>query len=91
MASSVFIPISSSNTTGSGSVVLATSPTIATPTITSPTLVTPVLGVATGTSVNLSGDCRAATFHVGATAGADFGPAAVASITVVKGIVTAIS
>src|SRR4051812_41567645 len=32
-------------------------------------LTTPVLGVATGTSVNLSGNCRAASFNAGATAG----------------------
>lgn len=44
----------SNGTTGSGAVVLATSPTITTPTITSPTLVTPVLGAATGTSLSLS-------------------------------------
>ncbi len=55
------------------------------------TLTTPVLGVATGTSVNLSGDCRAATYHVGATAGASGTGSTIASITVVNGIVTAIS
>jgi hypothetical protein len=58
---------------------------------TSVTLTTPVLGVATGTSVNLSGDCRAATYHVGATAGASGTGSTIASITVVNGIVTAIS
>lgn len=59
---------------------------------TSPTLVTPVLGVASGTSVDLSGDCKAATFHVGATAGADGGPfTTITGITVVKGIITAIA
>ncbi len=58
---------------------------------TSVTLTTPVLGVATGTSINLSGDCRAATYHVGATAGASGTGSTIASITVVNGIVTAIS
>lgn len=45
---------------------------------------------ATGNMV-VTGDVKAATYHVGASAGVDFGPAAVASITVKKGIVTAIS
>ena len=61
-------------------------------TITSPTLVTPVLGVATGTSVNLSGNCRAASFNAGATAGATAGPfTTVASINVIGGIVTTLT
>ena len=44
----------STATTGSGNVVLATSPALTTPTLTSPTLVTPSLGSATGTSLQLS-------------------------------------
>ncbi len=40
------------SSTGTGSVVLASSPTLTNPTLTSPTLVTPTLGVATATSVN---------------------------------------
>ena len=58
---------------------------------TTPTLVTPVLGVATGTSVNLSGNCRAASFNVGATAGADGTGTVITAITVTKGIVTSIT
>lgn len=38
--------------TGTGKVVLDTSPTIVTPTLNTPTLVTPILGVATATSIN---------------------------------------
>lgn len=67
--------------TGTGAVVFANTPT----------LVTPALGAATGTSVNLSGDCRAATYHVGATAGADGTGSVITAITVAKGIVTAIT
>ncbi len=68
--------------TGSGALVFADTPT----------LVTPVLGAATGTSVNLSGNCRAATFNVGATAGVDASIVipAVATITVSKGIITSV-
>ena len=44
-----------------------------------------------GTPANVSGTCRAAAYKVGATAGADFGPGLPTSITVVKGIITAIS
>jgi len=56
------------------------------------TLTTPVLGVATGTSINLSGDCRAATFHAGATAGVTAGPfTTVASIQTIGGIVTTLT
>jgi hypothetical protein len=46
-----------------------------------------------GSTIDLSGDCKAATFHVGASAGADSGGAlgTITSITVVKGIVTAIT
>jgi hypothetical protein len=59
---------------------------------TSVTLTTPVLGVATGTSVNLSGDCRAATFHAGATAGVTAGPyTTVSSIQTIAGIVTTLT
>jgi hypothetical protein len=55
-------------------------------------LTTPVLGAATGTSVVLSGDCRAATFHAGATAGVTAGPFTnVASINVIGGIVTTLT
>lgn len=70
------------NETGSGALVFATSPA----------LVTPDVGVATGTSVNLSGDVKGATFHVGAAAGVDASIVipAVATITVTKGIITAV-
>ncbi len=55
-------------------------------------LTTPVLGVATGTSVNLSGNCRAASFNAGATAGATAGPfTTVASIQTIGGIVTTLT
>jgi hypothetical protein len=55
-------------------------------------LTTPVLGVATGTSVNLSGDCTAATYHAGATAGVTAGPyTTVSSIRTVAGIVTVLT
>lgn len=50
-----------SDETGTGAAVFANTPT----------LVTPNIGAATGTSVDLSGDVKGATFHVGATAGAD--------------------
>jgi len=73
--------IKNSSPTGSGVPVLATTPT----------LVTPVLGAATGTSVNLSGDCRAATYHVGATAGASGTGTTLTALTVVNGLVTAIT
>lgn len=83
MATSVFYPVSSATVTGTGSQVLATSPT----------LVTPVIGAATGTSISLSGDAAAATFHVGATAGIDAsvttGGLVGKTITITKGIVTA--
>jgi len=56
------------------------------------TLTTPNIGAATGTSVVLSGDCKAATYHVGATAGATAGPfTTISGITVVAGIVTALT
>jgi hypothetical protein len=42
----------SNGTTGSGSIVLASSPTIATATLSSPTMTTPSLGVASATSIN---------------------------------------
>lgn len=55
-------------------------------------LTTPVLGVATGTSINLSGDCKAATFHAGATAGVTAGPfTTVASIQTIAGLVTTLT
>jgi hypothetical protein len=59
---------------------------------TSVSLTTPVLGAATGTSLVLSGDCTAATFHAGATAGATAGPfTTVASIQTIAGIVTVLT
>lgn len=58
-----------------------------------PTLVTPVLGAATGTSVNLSGNIRGASFNVGATAGVDASIVipAVATITVSKGLIVGVA
>lgn len=55
------------------------------------TLTTPDIGAATGTSVVLSGDCKAATYHVGSTAGASGTGTTITAITVVNGIVTAIT
>lgn len=68
--------------TGTGALVFANTPTF----------VTPVLGAATGTSVNLSGNVRGASFNVGASAGVDASIVipAVATITVSKGIITAV-
>lgn len=55
-------------------------------------LTTPVLGVASGTSITLSGDCKAATFHAGATAGVTAGPfTTVASIQTIGGLVTTLT
>ncbi len=55
-------------------------------------LTTPVLGAATGTSLVLSGNCRAASFNAGAVAGATAGPfTTVASINVIGGIVTTLT
>ncbi len=55
-------------------------------------LTTPVLGAATGTSVVLSGDCRAASFHAGATAGVTAGPfSTVSSIQTIGGLVTTLT
>ncbi len=55
-------------------------------------LTTPVLGAATGTSLVLSGDCTAATYHAGATAGVTAGPyTTVSSIRTVAGIVTVLT
>lgn len=54
-------------------------------------LTTPNIGAATGTSVVLSGDCKAATYHVGAAAGASGTGTTITAITVVNGIVTAIT
>lgn len=68
--------------TGTGAAVFANTPTF----------VTPVLGAATGTSLNLSGNSRAASYNVGATAGVDASIVipAVATITVSKGIITSV-
>lgn len=69
-----------SDETGSGAAVFANTPT----------LVTPVLGAATGTSINLSGNVRGASYNVGATAGVDATIVipTVGTVTVSKGIVT---
>ncbi len=59
---------------------------------TSVSLTTPVLGAATGTSVVLSGNCRAASFNAGATAGVTAGPfTTVASIATIGGLVTTLT
>jgi hypothetical protein len=59
---------------------------------TSVSLTTPAIGAATGASVVLTGDCRAATFHAGATAGVTAGPfTSVSSIQTIGGIVTALT
>ena len=55
-----------------------------------------VIGVGTGAAASVAGslsmnNCKAVSYTVGTTAGASFGPGAVASITVVNGIITAIS
>jgi hypothetical protein len=56
------------------------------------TLTTPNIGAATGTSVVLSGDCKAATFHAGSTAGVTAGPfSTVASIATTAGLVTTLT
>jgi len=61
-------------------------------TYTSPIFTTPALGAATGASIVLTGDMRAATFHAGATAGVTAGPfTTVASINVIAGIVTTLT
>ncbi len=82
MPTSVFYPVSSATVTGTGSQVLATSPT----------LITPVIGAATGTSLSVSGDVAAATYHVGATAGIDTSITTAGlvgkTITVSKGLIT---
>ncbi len=80
-ASSANLRSTLTDETGTGSAVFANTPT----------LVTPVLGAATGTSVVLSGDCKAATFHVGADAGVDGTGTVITAITVKKGLVTAIT
>lgn len=71
-----------SDETGAGPLVFANTPTF----------VTPILGAATGTSVNLSGNVRAGSFNVGATAGVDASIVipAVATITVSKGIIVGV-
>ena len=43
------------------------------------------------TNITAVGDVDAVTYHVNGAAGADFGPGLPTSITVVKGIITAIS
>jgi hypothetical protein len=59
---------------------------------TSVSLTTPAIGAATGASLVLTGDCRAATFHAGATAGATAGPyTTVSSIQTIGGIVTTLT
>lgn len=59
---------------------------------TSVTLTTPVIGAATGTSLALTGDCKAATFHVGSTAGVSAGPfTTVSSIQTIAGLVTTLT
>lgn len=83
MADSIFGTYAfAGSVTGTGSGVLANTPT----------LITPVLGAATGTSAVLSGNMRAASFNVGATAGVDASVVipAVATLTISKGIVTAV-
>ncbi len=87
------ITLTSTGTTG---VTLPTTGTLATlagvEVLSGKTLTTPVIGAATGTSVDLSGDCKAATYHVGATAGVSAGPfTTISGITVVNGIVTALT
>lgn len=85
----------SNGTTGSGAVVLATSPAITTPTITSPTLITPVLGAATGTSLSLSstlGVTGTSTLGAVTTTGlTDSGNASVTGTLGVTGAATAAS
>ena len=50
-----------------------------------------VVGVGTGGAASVAGTISAAAYVVGGAAGADFGPGLPTSITVVKGIITAIS
>jgi len=62
--------LTTTNHTGTGSLVLATAPTIlnaslTTPTITSATMITPSIGVATGTSLNVSGSVTANSLVLG--------------------------
>ncbi len=80
-ASSANLRSTLTDETGTGSAVFANTPT----------LVTPAIGAATGTSVVLSGDCKAATYHVGTDAGADGTGTVITAITIKKGIVTAIT
>ncbi len=80
-ASSATLAAAVTDETGSGALVFANTPT----------LVTPAIGAATGTSVVLSGDCKAATYHVGADAGADGNGTVITAITVKKGIITSIA
>lgn len=80
MAASLFIPIDFALASGTGAAVLQNTPT----------LITPVLGAATGTSMVLSGNMRAATYNVGAAAGVDASLIipTVGTLTISKGIVT---
>lgn len=58
----------------------------------SATLTTPVIGVATGTSLNLSGNMRAASYNAGATPGVTAGPfTVVTGIQVTAGLVTTLT
>jgi hypothetical protein len=68
--------------TGTGSLVFATSPTLATPTITSPTLITPVLG--TVTSGNISACLSTSMVMVTPVIGAATGTSLTASGTIVS-------
>jgi hypothetical protein len=81
LTTSAGIAANISDETGTGALVFANTPT----------LVTPVLGAATGTSVVLSGDCKAATYHVGTDAGVDGSGTVITAITIKKGIVTQIT
>jgi hypothetical protein len=56
------------------------------------TLTTPDIGDATGTSLVLSGDMKAATYHSGATAGLSAGPfTVITGIRTVNGLVTVLT
>lgn len=87
-----------------GTYTLAGTPTLTAPTINAYTLTgtgtigagctltTPAIGAATGTSVVLSGNCRAASFNAGATAGVTAGPfTSVSSIASTAGLITTLT